>query len=64
MPGVRGEDLAEFFLGSRAENTMRSYESAFKWVKRKEERLGYSVFKWGEGEMAGAVVELAKEKRG
>ena len=64
VKGIGKEDLASFYLEGRAENTMKNYAGAFRFVWVHAKSIGRSVFEWGEGEMAGMMVKLAKEEKG
>lgn len=64
MSGIAVEDLQEFYLGGRAASTIAGYRAAFKYVMQHAVGLGTPVFYWGEGEVAGLVVRLAKEEQG
>ena len=61
LSGVRPEDLVEFYLGSRASGTLATYETAFKKVWGHANRIGISVFRWGDGEVAGLMIWLDKQ---
>ena len=64
MKGIDKVDLANFYLEGRAENTVKNYGGAFKLVWSHAKEIGRFVFEWGEGEVAGLMVKLAKEERG
>ena len=61
LTGVKPEDLVEFYLGSRASGTLKTYEVAFRKVWSYAGRIGISVFRWGDGEVTGLLVWLDKE---
>ena len=64
MKGIGKEDLASFYLEGRAENTVKNYGGAFKFVWSHAKVIGRFVFEWDEGEMAGLMVKLAREEKG
>ena len=64
MKGIDKEDLADFYLEGRAENTVKNYGGAFRFVWSHAKEIGRFVFEWGEGEVAGLMVRLAREGRG
>ena len=63
MTGVTAEDYTEFYLGGRGVSTFAGYRSAYKMVLGHAKDIGTSVFHWGEGEVVGLVVKIAKEKK-
>ena len=62
--GISVEDFTEFYLAGRERNTIAGYEGAFKWVRSFGQQCGRVVWDWGEGEVAGLVVKLTKERKG
>ena len=56
LKGIGKEDLASFYLEGRAENTVKNYGGAFKFVWSHAKEIGRFVFEWGEGEVAGLMV--------
>ena len=56
LTGVAADDLAAFYIGGRAEGTYATYSVAFKKVWEHGRVIGRSVFRWGEGEVAGLLV--------
>ena len=56
--------MANFYLEGRAENTIKNYGGAFRIVWSHAKEIGRFVFDWGEGEVAGLMVRLAREGRG
>ena len=56
VKGIGEDDFTIFYLEGRAENTVRNYGGAFRFV--------WSVFEWGKGEVAGLMVKIAKEEKG
>ena len=64
MKGISAQDYIDFYLKGREESTIRNYGGAFQIVWNHADKIGNSIFEWGEGEVAGLVVKLAKEKKG
>ena len=64
IKGISVKDFTEFYLGGRERKTIAGYEGAFKWVRGFAKQCGSAVIDWGEGEVAGLVVKLTKEKKG
>ena len=64
MTGISLMDFTEFYMGGREQSTLSNYKSAFRMVTEQARELGTLVFHWGEGEMAGLVVKVTKDKRG
>ena len=64
MKGIAKEDLADFYLEGRAENTVKNYGGAFRFVWSHAKEIERFAFEWGEGEVAGLMVRLAREGRG
>ena len=64
ITGVTTEDYREFYLGGRAASTLSVYRGAFKVVLEHAKDIRVSIFRWGEGEVMGLVVKLAREKKG
>ena len=62
--GISVEDFTEFYLGGRESKTIAGYEGAFKWVRRYAKQCNSALLEWGEGEVAGLVVQLTREKKG
>jgi hypothetical protein len=60
LTGVAADDLAAFYIGGRACGTYSTYSVAFKRVWEHGRAIGCSVFRWGEGEVAGLLVEAGK----
>ena len=60
LSGIAASDLAAFFIGGRAVSTYSTYSVAFKRVWEHGRTIGRSVFRWGEGEVAGLLVEAGK----
>ena len=60
LAGVAADDLAAFYVGARAEGTYATYSVAFKRVWEHGRSIGKSIFRWGEGEVAGLLVEAGK----
>ena len=60
LSGVAASDLAAFYIGGRAVGTYSTYSVAFKRVWEHGRTIGRSVFRWGEGEVAGLLVEAGK----
>ena len=64
LKGIGKEDLANFCWEGRAENTVKNYGGAFKFVWSHAKVIGRFLFEWDEGEVAGLMVKLAKEEKG
>ena len=64
IKGISAEDFTDFYLGGRDSKTITGYEGAFKLVRNFARECDTAVFDWGEGEVAGMVVRLAKDKKG
>ena len=64
VKGIDKVDFASFYMEERAKNTMRNYGGAFRFVWSHAQEIGRSVFEWGEGEVAGMMVKIAKEEKG
>ena len=64
MRGIGEDDFASFYLEGRADSTMKNYNGAFRFVWSHTQEIGRSVFDWGEGEVAGLLVRIAKEGKG
>ena len=64
LTGISAEDYEDFYLRAREARTVATYSGAFRVVSDQAKRINTSVFMWGEGEVAGLVVRLAKEKKG
>ena len=60
LTGVAADDLVEYYLGSWAQNTLAIYKVALGRVLDFGEKIKKSVFLWGQGEVAGLLVELGK----
>ena len=60
LTGVDADDLAAFYIGGRAEGTYSTYSVAFRRVWEHGRAIGRSVFRWGEGEVAGLLVKAGK----
>ena len=56
--------MANFYLEGRAENTVKNYGGAFRFVWSHAKEIGRFVFGGGEGEVAGLMVRLPREGRG
>ena len=50
VKGIGKEDLSSFCLEGRAENTVKNYGGAFRFVWSHAKVIGRSVFEWDEGE--------------
>ena len=61
LKGVNPDDLAEYYIASRAEGTLSTYGSAFKRVWAHAVESHTSLFRWGEGEVMGLLIRLEKE---
>ena len=61
LSGVAAEDLAQFYIGARADNTLATYNTAFKQVVERSKIIGSSVFCWKEGEVIGLLIQMSKE---
>ena len=64
ISGISEDDFVDYYGGARAASTMKVYNSAYKLVADQADKLGKSVFRWGEGEVAGMFVRLNKEGKG
>ena len=64
LKGVEAEELLKFYLGSRAERTLPTYQSAFRKVWAHASNVESSLFRWGEGEVIGLLIKLEKEQVG
>ena len=64
ISSISVEDLIQFYLGSREEKTYETYNGAFKYVWAYGSEIRRSVFFWGEGELAGLMVKIVKNKKG
>ena len=64
LKGISADDFASFYVGGRAESTMKNYGGAFRFVWSHAQEIGRGVFEWGEGEVAGLMVKMAKEGKG
>ena len=64
LRGIGEDDFASFYLEGRADSTMKNYNGAFRFVWSHTQEIGRSVFDWGEGEVAGLLVRIAKEGKG
>ena len=60
---IRGISVADYLHG-REERTLANYRAACRVVWHHADTLGISVFQWGEGELAGLVVQLVREGKG
>ena len=60
LTGVAADDLAAFYVGARAEGTYSTYSVAFKRVWEHGRAIGRYIFRRGEGEVAGLLVEAGK----
>ena len=61
LSGMKADDLIEYYVGSRAASTLSTSAAAYKRVWEYTEETGMSLFRWGEGEMMGMMIELGKE---
>ena len=61
---MEAEELLQFYLGSRAEGTLPTYQSAFRRVWAHAGQVQTSLFRWGEGEVMGLLIKLDKEQVG
>ena len=61
---VSEEDLIQFYLGGREENTYENYKGAFNFIWKYSSEIKRSVFCWGEGEFAGLLIKITKYKKG
>ena len=64
VKGIGEDNFSSFYLEGRAENTVRNYGGAFRFVWSHAQEIGRSVFESGEGEVAGLMVKIAKEEKG
>ena len=60
LRGVAADDLVSFYVGGRAPGTFATYNVAFRKVWEHAGAIGCSVFRWGQGELAGLLVEKCK----
>ena len=60
LRGVAADDLVSFYVGGRAPGTFATYNVAFRKVWEHTGAIGCSVFRWGQGELAGLLVEAGK----
>ena len=64
LKGIEAGDFSDFYLNGRAKNTVKNYGGAFKLVWSHAKEKGRFLYEWGEGEVAGLMVKLAREERG
>ena len=60
LRGIGEDNFASFYLEGRAESTMKNYRGVFRFVWSHAQEIGRIVFDWGEGEVAGLMVRIAK----
>ena len=56
--GLAADALVEFYLGSRGDRTLPTYEAGFRRVWQHSLDIRCPVFRWGEGEAMGLLIKL------
>ena len=64
ISNISETDLVQFYLGGREENTYKNYEGVFGFIWKYSKEIKRSVFEWGEGEIAGLLIKIVKNKKG
>ena len=61
LTSVGASDLAEFYLGGRADGTLVVYDGVLKMVWEHGKKLQVPVFLWGEGEVVSLLVQMGRD---
>ena len=61
LTSVGASDLAEFYLGGRADGTLVVYDGVLKKVWEHGKKLQVPVFLWGEGEVVSLLVQMGRD---
>ena len=61
LTSIAAADLAEFYLGGRADGTIAVYNGALRKVWEHGRKLKVPLFLWGEGEVISLLVQMGRD---